>query len=87
MHEAHIVDALVKQVVETAKVNEADSVTEVSLVLGDQAGLDEGSIRLYFETISANTIASGAVLKFTRKSGSKDFFIENIEIENSSEEK
>ncbi len=81
MHEYHIVEAVVKQIVTAAAGNNAEKVTRVSLVLGDQSGLEEGAVRLYFETISAGTPAAGAALEFVHKSASRDFFIENIEIE------
>jgi len=62
MHEYHIVQDLVKQVLKKAQASQALKVTRVRLVLGAQSGLEEGSVRLYFDTCTQGTIAQGAQL-------------------------
>ncbi len=62
MHEYHIVEELVAQVVEKARERRARRVTGVTLVMGAHSGLEESSVRLYFENISLGTIAEQARL-------------------------
>ncbi len=64
MHEAHIVEAMVKQVLEKAAAAGASRVTAVTLAMGEQCGFDEGCVRLYFENFTEGTIAAGAGLVF-----------------------
>ncbi|MFA5320029.1 MAG: hydrogenase maturation nickel metallochaperone HypA [Candidatus Omnitrophota bacterium] len=64
MHEAHIVEAIVKQVLEKAGAAGAKKVTLVTLAMGEQCGFDEGCVRLYFENFSEGTAAAGAKLVF-----------------------
>lgn len=60
MHEYHIVDGIVKQAIETAKNNGAKKVTRITLVMGELSGLQESSVRLYFENLSKGTLLEGA---------------------------
>lgn len=62
MHEFHIVDDIVKQVLGKANNAGANKVTKVVLVMGSSTGLEESSIRLYFNEIVCGTIADGAEL-------------------------
>lgn len=64
MHEHHAVDALVKQVIEKARLVNATKVTRVVIVMGELLGFDEGSVRLYFEQIAEGSVAEGAQLQF-----------------------
>lgn len=62
MHEFHIIEAIVKQVIDSAKDNRASKVTKANLVMGEFSGFEESSIRLYFENISSGTLLEGAQL-------------------------
>lgn len=62
MHEAHIVQNIVDQIIEKAKQSKAIKVLSVELVKGELAGLEEGSIRIYFEDFSKGTVLEGAEL-------------------------
>jgi hydrogenase nickel incorporation protein HypA/HybF len=62
MHEYHLVESIVKQVIENALSNHASRVTKVNLMMGELSGLEESSVRLYFGNISKGTIAEGAEL-------------------------
>ncbi|MDP2913048.1 MAG: hydrogenase maturation nickel metallochaperone HypA [Candidatus Omnitrophota bacterium] len=88
MHEYHAVEYAVKQAIEKAMANNAFRISRVNLVIGERLGFEESSIRLYFETISENTIAAGAQLHMKWKKaanssvrGGREFYIDNIEIE------
>jgi len=62
MHEHHIVEGLVKQVLEKARQAGAVKVTKVSLVMGERSGLEESSVRMYFNEIAKDSIVDGAEL-------------------------
>ena len=85
MHEYHIVDALVKQVVAKAAEHKASSVAVVHLAMAHDSGLDSGSIRLYFSQIAAGTSCADAALVFEAfKRVSADtpaLYIKDIEVE------
>ena len=81
MHEAHIVENLVKQVVAEALKRKATKVIKVSIALGEALGFDAEAIRLYYQTISEGTIANGALVDIRWVIAGRDIYIENIEIE------
>ena len=51
-----------KQILEKAKNSNAKKITNVTLVLGELSGLQEESIRVYFENLSKGNILEGAKL-------------------------
>jgi hydrogenase nickel incorporation protein HypA/HybF len=62
MHEYHIVEAIVKQILEKAKNSNAKKITSVTLILGELSGLQEESIRVYFDNLAKENILEGAKL-------------------------
>ena len=62
MHEYHIVEGVVKQILEKAKNSNAKKITSVTLVLGEFSGLQEESIRVYFDNLSKDNMLEGAKL-------------------------
>jgi len=87
MHEYHIIEPLVKTILETASQKKASKVIKVTLAMGDRTGFDAGSVKLYFETLGEGTVLEGAEIVINPLIGSKEFYIENIEIENEEETK
>lgn len=81
MHEYHVIEPMIKEILKTAADRKAVKIVKVTLALGDKKGFDEGSVRLYFETLGEGTLLAGAEVQVNRLAGSKDFYIENIEIE------
>jgi len=81
MHEYHAVESAFKHIIEKAKANNAARITKVKLVVGEDLGFADSSIRLYFETLSEKTIAAGAELEIQYNKGGSNFYIDNIEIE------
>ena len=81
MHEYSIVENLVKQVVAEAQKRHALKVVKVNLALGEMLGFDAEAIRLYYQTISEGTVASGAVVDIHPVIAGREIYIENIEIE------
>jgi len=60
MHEYHIVEGIVKQVLEKAGSSNAARVNKVTLVVGELSGLKDGPIRSYFDNLSKGTMLEGA---------------------------
>lgn len=81
MHEYHVIEPMVKEILKTAADRKAVKVVKVTLAMGDKTGFDEGSVKLYFETMGEGTLLAGAEVQIKRLAGSKEFYIENIEIE------
>ncbi|MDD5492515.1 MAG: hydrogenase/urease maturation nickel metallochaperone HypA [bacterium] len=81
MHEYHVIEPMVKEILKTAADRKAVKVVKVTLAMGDKTGFDEGSVKLYFETMGEGTLLAGAEVVIKRLAGSKEFYIENIEIE------
>ncbi|MDO8602470.1 MAG: hydrogenase maturation nickel metallochaperone HypA [Candidatus Omnitrophota bacterium] len=87
MHEYHIVEGVVKQILEKAKSSNATRVTRITLVMSEMSGLKETPVRGYFEEFSKGTLLEGAEL-IIKSAGVKDciapgkeFYVDNIEIE------
>ena len=92
MHEYHAVKELLDQVIVKAKANGAARISKIKIVVGKLLGFEESSLRLYFETISEETIAAGSLLEIRyvdinsqNKSVGREFYIDNIEIEKAAE--
>jgi len=62
MHEYHIVEGVVKQILEKAKNSNAKKITCVTLIMGELSGLQEESIRVYFDNLSKDNILKSAEL-------------------------
>lgn len=84
MHEYHLVEGVVKQMLEKAKSSNAARVTRVTLVMSEMSGLKEAPVRSYFENLSRGTLLEGAELIIKPsgpKPGCKKFYVDNIEID------
>jgi len=62
VHEYHLVEGAVKMAIASAKENQAAKVSRVKLVVGEALGLEDSSLRLYFESLSQGTLLEGAEL-------------------------
>ena len=69
MHEYHIVENVVKQILQSARNAGALKILKVVLVMGEQSGLDESSVRLYFDNIAQGTLIEGTELLIRKVSG------------------
>jgi len=63
MHEYHAVEDIIRQAIKIAEEKNISLVEKVSLRLNEFSGLEESSVRLYFEQISQNTILEKAQLE------------------------
>lgn len=63
MHEATVVDGLVRILIDRAAANGITSIVAVKVVIGRLRGLDLRQIRGCFEIFSEDTVAEGAALE------------------------
>ena len=66
MHELSVTEDIMRIVNDHAGRNDAKSVTDVYLVIGELSSFIDDSIQFYFNMISPETIADGATLHFER---------------------
>ncbi len=66
MHEQSIVESLLSLALEHAEKAKANKILKVCLVVGELSGVEEEAVEFYFSFLTANTIAAGARLFFTR---------------------
>ena len=81
MHEYHAVESVVGEIRKKAEESGAIKIKVVTLVLGNLLGFAEESVRLYFETLAEDELFSGTELRIREAQGSKEFYIDNIEVE------
>lgn len=63
MHEYHIVESIVGGVIARAKERGMASVEEITLKISELAGLEESSVRLYFQEIAKATMLENSRLE------------------------
>ena len=66
MHEIHLVEGMVRSILEEAQKLKAGRVAQVFVVMGENSGFDEGSVKLYFESLGAGTPLENAAVSIRR---------------------
>lgn len=66
MHELAVTESLLAIVVQSAKDNHAQKVTDITLSIGALSSIIDDSVQFYWNHISEGTIAEGATLHFIR---------------------
>ncbi len=64
MHEASITESLLSLALEKAKEAKAKKITRINVVFGELSGVVGECVQFYFDVISKDTLAGGAVLNF-----------------------
>jgi hydrogenase nickel incorporation protein HypA/HybF len=64
MHEQSIVESLLSIALENAEKAEALKIHKISLVVGELSGVLDEAVTFYFNFLSRDTIAAGAVIDF-----------------------
>ncbi len=62
MHELSIAESLMSLIVENAQKSGAGSVTKVSIIVGNLAGIDTDSLKFLFDEVKRGTVANDAEL-------------------------
>jgi len=66
MHELAVTQNVLDIVLREAEKAKAKQIKSIQLVIGDLSGIVDDSVRFYFDFISQDTLAQGAVLSFRR---------------------
>lgn len=66
MHELAVTESLLEIAIRHALAQNARSITDLYLVLGQWSSIVDDSVQFYWDIISAGTIAKGATLHFRR---------------------
>ena len=66
MHELSVTQAILKTVLRHAEVNHVGKVLSIRLEIGKLSDLEDEWIQKYFDYLSKDTLAEGAVLKIER---------------------
>jgi hydrogenase nickel incorporation protein HypA/HybF len=66
MHELSVTEGILTLALEHAQKAGATKVTKINLVIGRLSSIVDDSVQFYWDTISENTICSGAQLVFNR---------------------
>jgi hydrogenase nickel incorporation protein HypA/HybF len=69
MHEASIVESLLRLALDSAEKANARKIIGIHLVVGDYTGVEEDAVNLYFGFLSKDTIAAGAKIHYTHVPG------------------
>ena len=69
MHELSVTENLLSLALKHAQAAGATRITRLSLVVGELSSIVDDSVQFYWDMVSQNTIAEGAVLEFRRVSG------------------
>lgn len=64
MHELSITESMLSLALDEAKKGKSKKITKINLVIGEMTGVVPDSVDFYFQFLSKNTIADGAVLAF-----------------------
>jgi hydrogenase nickel incorporation protein HypA/HybF len=67
MHELSVTEGILNLAIEHANKAGASKVTSINLVIGRLSSIVDDSVQFYWETISEDTICSGAKLVFDRR--------------------
>jgi len=66
MHELGITESLLSLALEQATQAQAQRITKIEVVIGQDSGASEESVRFYFDLLTPGTIAEGATPSFER---------------------
>ena len=66
MHELAVTESILEISLRAAQAQKASRINDIFLRIGQWSSIVDDSIQFYWDTISAGTIAEGAILRFER---------------------
>jgi hydrogenase nickel incorporation protein HypA/HybF len=66
MHELSVTEKILDIVIKHARVNHVRKVISITLIIGEMSDLENEWIQHYFDYLSKDTVAAGAVLKIEK---------------------
>jgi hydrogenase nickel incorporation protein HypA/HybF len=69
MHELPATRGILAIALDTARANNATRVKSIDIHIGEMTSIVDDSVQFYFDVLSKNTEAAGAVLNFKREPG------------------
>ena len=67
MHELPVTQGILDVAIKAAQANKAARITAIHLVVGELSSIVDDSVQFYFDLLSRDTIAAGAILNITRR--------------------
>ncbi len=84
MHESHIIQPVIKGILETAAKNGASRITKITVAMSDRSGFSEEAIKTHFALLGEGTLVAGAqviIHKVPAQENPVELYVEDIEIE------
>lgn len=81
MHEVGLIEELIKEVEAQAKIRNATKITKIKVKIGKTEHVTPESFRFWFNELSKESVACGAVVEFDTQEIEEGVYLESVEME------